>query len=66
VGRAEARTAHALPRKMTKVIMRLTEKDILYLKPHIDEIRYEKGIENFIREYDKVYKDLIRARMINS
>jgi hypothetical protein len=48
-----------------KVLIKISDKEIENLKPWLDEIRYHKGVELFVREYDKVYKDLIRAKMLN-
>jgi len=48
-----------------KVILKLDHKEIENLKPFIDEIRYQKGVSLFVREYDKAYKDLIKAKMLN-
>lgn len=50
---------------MLKVILKLTDKDILDLKEFVDDIRYQKKAAGFVREYDKVYKDVIKAKMIN-
>lgn len=44
-----------------KVILKLTSTDIKKLKPYVDEIRFEKGIENFVSQYNKVYKDLMKV-----
>jgi hypothetical protein len=41
-----------------KILIKIDYKEIKNLKPWVDEIRYQKGVELFVKEFDKVYRDL--------
>jgi hypothetical protein len=48
-----------------KVAIYIDDKEIENLKPFIEEIRFQKGVAGFVRQYHKIYQDLIKAKKLN-
>jgi hypothetical protein len=38
-----------------KIILNLNHRDIKNLKPWVNEIRFNKGLEGFVKEYERAY-----------